>query len=138
LKVTVYSPRQVFVGTFLCGPLAGSWFIKCNYEALGKPDQAGKAIHWGSAISVMLLTLMPVLPENFPAVVLPLVYAFLAGYVAENFQVRSTEFGDSGQYVSQSNWAVARHGAIAFAILLGVAFGFIFCLSALGLIELAG
>jgi len=81
---------------------------------------------------------MPILPENFPAVLMPLVYAFLAGYVAENFQVRSTEFGDSGQYASQSNWAVARHGAIAFIILLGIAFGFIFCLSALGLIEVPG
>jgi hypothetical protein len=136
-KVKVYSPRQVFLGTFLCGPLAGLWFIKCNFEALGRADLAARTIHWGSAISALILTLMPVLPTTFPPVLVPLVYSVLALFVAENYQVKSTALIDSDRYAAQSNWAVVRHGAIAFALLLAIAFAFIFCLTALGLIDLS-
>jgi hypothetical protein len=133
----VYTPRQIFLGTFLCGPLAGLWFIKCNYEALGKPELAKKAIHWGSAASALILTLMPVLPVNFPAIVLPLAYALVARQVAESTQVPTSAFAGSGQYEAHSNWSVARHGAIAFTVLLAIAFVFILTLSSLGLIALA-
>lgn len=134
--MTAYTPRQIFLGTFLCGPLAGLWFIKCNFEALGRPELAKRAVHWGAAASALILTLMPVLPANFPAIVMPLAYALIARYVAETFQVRTSAFDGSGKVQAHSNWSVARHGAIAFTVMLAIAFVFLLMLSSLGLIDL--
>jgi len=135
-KLRIYSPRQVFLGTFLCGPLAGLWYIKCNFEALGRQDLSGKAIHWGSAISALIMVLMPVLPVDFPVFLMPLTYSFLAGYIAEIHQVNTTAIADSDRFAAHSNWTVAGNGAIAFAIVFVIAVGFIACLNSLGLIEL--
>jgi hypothetical protein len=128
----------VFLGTFLCGPLAGLWYIKCNYEALGRQDLSGKAIHWGSAISALIMVMMPFVPENFPVFLMPLAYSFLAGYVAEVHQVNTTALAGSDRFAAHSNWSCAGNGAIAFAVVFVIAVAYIYCLNSLGLIEITG
>jgi hypothetical protein len=134
-KRKVYSPRQVFLGTFLCGPLAGLWYVKCNYDALGRQDLSGQAIHWGSALTALITVLMPLVPPTFPVFLMPLAYAFLAGFIAEVHQVNTTALAGSDRFAAHSNWTAAGNGAIAFAIVLVIAVGYIYCLDRLGLIA---
>ncbi|HJW09898.1 MAG TPA: hypothetical protein VJ483_09705 [Holophagaceae bacterium] len=137
LNAKVYSPTQVRVGTFLCGPLAGVWYLKSNFDAMQSPEHARKAVAWGIAACCLVLAIMLILPERFPRVALPIAYSWPAGYFVESYQLKKNAILESERYSMQSNWRVAGIGIIAFVTFFAIAMGLIYALNAMGVLHLA-
>lgn len=108
----VYSPRQVAAGAFIGGPVGLIYFLRENFLALDKGEQAKKSLLWGAALIVALLLILPVLPDKFPSI------AFSVGYMAAGQQIASTRqltreaIDASTHYTLRSNWRVFGKGLL--------------------------
>jgi hypothetical protein len=116
-KTKLFSPNQVAVAAFFGGPAAAVYVLWKNFAAVGK-DQAAKLTIWfGSGLTVLILAIVPFLPDSFPNSALPAAYTVTAWQVARTYQVSKQQISVSEQYEFQSNWTVAGI-AVAFLIAL--------------------
>jgi hypothetical protein len=115
-----FSPSQGALGTFLGGPLAGTYYLRANYLALGQPKRAWQATVYGIIASLGILAVLPFLPEKTPNVVIPLAYAITVRLLIERGQLTKQKILESKEWTFHSNWrvaAVAAIGLIVFAML---------------------
>ena len=61
----IYSPTQIALGSFWGGSIAAVYFLRCNFLALGKEKDAQKTLVYGIVFNVVLLGILPFLPEEF-------------------------------------------------------------------------
>ena len=111
----IYSPRQVFGGSFLGGPIAAVYFLHRNFQTLHNGDAARRTLWWGVVFNVGLIALIPFLPERFPNYVLPLAYSWAARGIATSKQMSKETIASSPEFSFYSNWRVVGFGA-AFLI----------------------
>jgi len=135
-EAKLYSPTQVALSAFCGGPFAAVFVLKKNFDVLGGGSNSKKTIIWGAIFIVVLLLMLPFLPEGTPNVALPVAYAFAARSIAEKYQMSKKAILDSQQFSFQSNWNVFGI-SVGFAILFMLIFiGWIFTLQALGLVKI--
>jgi hypothetical protein len=132
----LYTPLQIRLGSFLGGPIAAVHFLRENFRVLGKVAEARTALVWGVAFIVGLMVLLPFLPDHFPNYVVPLLYSFAAGSVAEKWQLPKQSIIASGIYGVQSNWRVFGFALLAMIAFLVILLAELFGLNALGLVDL--
>lgn len=135
-KIKLYSPMQVMVGSFVGGPFAVVYMLWQNFRALGEEPEARQMLIWGAVFVAAVFAILPMLPENFPNYVLPVIYSLGARLVAERFHLTKQAINESDRYAQQSNWNVLGI-SVAFLlafIVLGV--GFVLGLDEFGLIKL--
>jgi hypothetical protein len=135
-RVKLYSPMQVMVGSFVGGPFAAVYMLWMNFRALGEEAQANWMLIWGAVFVVAVFAILPMLPENFPNYVLPVIYSLGARLVAERFHLTKQAIRESDRYAQQSNWNVL---GISIAFLLAfivLAVGFVIALDEIGLVRL--
>ncbi len=104
--VEVYSPTQVACGAFVGGPVGLTYFLMSNFDSLGNYTAKTKALYSGIALLVVLMCLLPFLPDNFPNLPFTIGYVIAARYVAENYQIKKSEINASEVYDFRSNWKV--------------------------------
>jgi hypothetical protein len=129
----VFSPAQGSLGTFLGGPLAGTYFIRTNFLALGDSKRARLTTIWGVVICAGILLALPFLPDKMPGYIIPMAYAITARVIIERAQFTKAQIAASSTLAFHSCWravAVAVLGLVVFA-LLGIA-EFLLCPSLLG------
>lgn len=80
---TLYSPRQIYVASFLCGPLAGAWLFSRNLHYLQNESESRKLLVFGFSVMLALFPLFFFLPKNMPQVVVPLMYSYAFYYFAQ-------------------------------------------------------
>lgn len=117
----LYSTSQIFVGTFLGSPLAGTWLLVKNLDVLGRGGEVAKTWGIGIGATALLLTLASFLPENFPNSVLPIAAGFGFRALAEGMfgAVLGAHKSAGGKFFSW--WRVVGIGLLfAFALLLAV------------------
>jgi hypothetical protein len=115
-----FSPGQGALGTFLGGPLAGTYYLRANYLAMGQPKRAWQATVYGIVASLGILALLPFLPEKTPNVVIPLAYAITVRLLIERGQLTKQTILEAKDWTFHSNWrvaGVAAIGLIVFAML---------------------
>jgi hypothetical protein len=119
----VFSPTQGAVGAFFGGPLAGTYFIRANFLALGDAKRAGLATLCGLIICVAILLALPFLPERMPGFIVPMAYTITARVIIERTQFTKAQIADSSTLTFHSNWRVAGVTALGFLIfgVVGVA-----------------
>jgi tetrahydromethanopterin S-methyltransferase subunit F len=135
-KIKIYSPIQVGVGSFLGGPLAAVFVLWKNFSALDKPSAATQTLIWGLVFSVVLLVVLPYLPDKFPNTAIPIGYTAGAISVAKSYQMSKEAIRESEQYTFQSNWNVFGISIGFMVTFLVVAVVWILGLDYLGLIRL--
>jgi hypothetical protein len=116
----VFSPAQGSAGTFLGGPLAGTYFIRANYLALGETKRARLATIWGIVICAAILLVLPFMPEKMPGYIIPIAYAITARTIIERAQFTKAYIAASNDLAFHSNWrvvGVALLGLVIFALL---------------------
>jgi hypothetical protein len=133
----IYTPNQVALGSYLGGPLAAIYFLKGNFDTLGKDALSKKTILIGTLISIVLLSLMPFIPESTPNSLIPLLYLIPAIIVVKKFQLSKQEIFESPEFSFQSNWKVFGMSLAWLFAFLVVAMGFMFVLESVGIISLA-
>jgi uncharacterized membrane protein len=109
--ILVYSPTQVACGT-IGGPVGLIYFLMSNFEALEQKERKKNTLLAGIAFIVVLIALVPFLPENFPNISFTIAYIIIAHQVAEKYQMTKADIMNSGQYDFHSNWRVLGIGLL--------------------------
>lgn len=118
----LYSTSQIFVGTFLGSPLAGTWLLVKNLDVLGRGGEVAKSWGIGIGATALLLTLAFFLPENFPNSVLPLAAGFGFRALAEGMfgAALGSHKSAGGRFFSW--WRVVGIGLLFATALLAAVF----------------
>ncbi len=132
----LYSPNQIGGGSFLGGPFAAVYFVWANFRALGEQGRAAGAMLWGVVFVLVILAVLPFLPEKFPNIVIPAIYSVGARLLAENYQLKKQAIADSDQYDFQSSWKVVGLALLFLAAFFIVAMIWLFALDYFHVITL--
>ncbi|MBI1753150.1 MAG: hypothetical protein HY014_04615 [Acidobacteria bacterium] len=119
----LFTPRQVYAGSMLGGPLAAVYFIWRNFKTLGDGRRGRLTLVLGGIMSALLVLILPFLPERTPNLVIPLAYSWLAFYLVKAFQKSKEQIAASGIFTFQSNWKVAGVTLLSLVLLLPPTFG---------------
>lgn len=130
------SPNQIALGSFWGGPIAAVYYLRQNYLAMGKGEYAQKTLTYGMLLIVSLLGLLPFLPEQFPNMLLPLMYSVCAKQVAITTQLEKKNIEESEEYTFESNWNIFGVGILTLLLFCALALMVIFMLESLGLLIL--
>ena len=133
----VYSPIQAAMGALLGGPIASVYFIKNNFSVLGDNESVKKSNFYGSLAIVILLAILPFLPENFPNMVITIITVVSTRLSIEKLQFKKEDISNNELLDFQSNWRVFFVGLISFVIFFVIAVILILVLDALGIASIA-
>ena len=131
-KTQLYSAAQIGAGTFLGGPLAGTFLFKKNFDAMGDTEHSEKCVKYGALILAVEFLVLPFMPTNAGGPI-GIALAVAANKTAAHFPMSKESIRDSEQYDFQSNWKVAGVSVISAAVTILAAFIWILCLETLGL-----
>jgi len=115
-KINMYSPNQVFGGSFLGGPIAATYFLGKNFQVLQNGSSARTTLILGSLGTILIFLVVPFLPEKFPNTAIPFAYTFAAYAVASKQQMSKDAIAQSDQHAFESTWKVAGI-AVSFMLL---------------------
>jgi hypothetical protein len=80
----LYSPRQIYVASFLGTPAAAAWFISRNYRALSRAEKVREIALLGGVATIAAFIVAFLLPDRTPNVLWPLVYSIGIYYYAQH------------------------------------------------------
>lgn len=121
----LYTEKQLYVGTFLGGPLVAGIMAFKNFRRLGEPKKAERSILFTILFTVILFVLIYKLPENIyesiPNYVVPLINAAIVAFCFKKFlgQKHDDFFQNDG--ARESNWKVAGITGVGLIITLLIA-----------------
>ena len=133
----MYSPNQISLGTYLGGPFAAIYFLKRNFDALNKEDLSKKTMQIGILFSIIILAIMPFIPESTPNILIPMLYLIPVIMVVGKHQMKKEEIIESSEYDFQSNWNVFGMSIIWLLAFLVAGIILLLVLESAGVISLA-
>ncbi len=115
----LYSPWQVAIGALLASPMGGCLFLAWNYGEMGRPEAKRQALTGGVVSTAFVFGLVLFLPENFPNLVVPMVYTLTIQFIANRSQGLAYAQHIEGGGAPHSWWRVL---GISLATLVAVLF----------------
>jgi hypothetical protein len=131
----VYSPGQTFGGAFLGGPVAATYFIYRNFQALDDIINAKKALLIGFVSLIVLFCATIFLVDVDLGILIPLAYSFGASHIVSSFQFDKEKIKQSDSFDFVSEWQVIGITIISFIIVLAIFVGGITLLDTAGLLP---
>jgi hypothetical protein len=113
-----YSPKQIYIGTFVGGPLAGAYYLGENFKRYDKASLNTLCKILGVVFTVLVFMVSYQLPENFPNTIIPIFYSAVAGGIAWQWQASKEEVEAVESYGFQSNWRVTGVAVTSLVITL--------------------
>ncbi len=132
----IYSPNQIAIGTFLGGPLAAIFFLKRNFDTLGKEELSKQTLKIGLVVSLIIIAILPYLPEATPSILIPMLYLFPTIMVVKTFQISKDEIMNAEEYSFQSSWKVFGISLGWMLVFLVASILFMFLLESVGMLNL--
>lgn len=121
----IYSPRQIQAATFLGGPFAAAYFLKKSFESIGKTALADKSFIICLIGSVIILAILPFLPEETPNTLIPLAYLIPVVALLRKHYLTKQEITESEVYKFESSWKVFGISLGATVVYAILAFGIV-------------
>jgi hypothetical protein len=114
----LFSPAQIFVGSFIGGPIAAGWIMARNYQMLNRPERARQSAWLGVLFTVLVLMVAFMLPESATRSVWPILYNVLIYfYAAGQFgEITRKHYARGG--VKPSWWRPVGIGVASIAIIM--------------------
>lgn len=117
----LYSSRQIYLASFLGGPMAAAWIMSRNFRALSEQAQATRLLWQGLAVTFAVIAVALVLPEQVPRYIWPITYSVLIyQYARAVFDARYkrhlSEAGALGSW-----WMVVAVSLIGILIVIALA-----------------
>jgi hypothetical protein len=131
----VYSPGQTFGGAFLGGPVAATYFIYRNFQALDDIINAKKALLIGFVSLIVLFCATIFLVDVDLGILIPLAYSFAASHIVSSFQFDKEKIKQNDSFDFVSGWQVIGITIISFIIVLAIFVGGITLLDTAGLLP---
>ena len=129
----LYTPVQTAVATFLGGPLILYYCMKNNYKVLGNKRGERKTNIYGFIGITAYLSLMPLLPENFPSIAILVSITAYAYTATKTYQMEGQDIVKSNLYDPKSNWNVFLVGALGLSITFAALLSIIYLYEFVGL-----
>ncbi len=120
--VDVFSPKQIFLGSYLGGPVAALYYLKCNFKAMNNKTAENYILYIGSIFITLLTVSLLYIPENIPRMAIPLFYSGIALLISEQLQINKEKETTSKDYHFSSSWLVAKIAIVSLVGYLIVAF----------------
>ncbi len=118
-SMKIFSPRQVVLGAFLGGPLAGAYLLSSNFRSQGRTKWARDTWMYSLILVAMIISVEVYVPSLHIVVIsLPMVLVGATFYIAEKCKPRS---GDPA-YSEKSTWASLGVGFGGMALTFLIAF----------------
>ena len=106
----MYSPTQIAVGTYLGGPLAAIYYLKINFDTLGKEKLSQQTTVMGALITILLIAVMPFIPASTPNSLIPILYLIPVMMLVKDHQLTKEEISIAEQRIREE-MKVAQHGS---------------------------
>lgn len=97
---------QIFLASYLAGPIGGCYFVGRNYRELGSPDLAKRSYLFGLGGTILLFLLFFLIPENIvakiPSSIIPLSITSVISSIAQAYQKKEIDerLNDGGKRFS--------------------------------------
>ena len=127
-KLKLFSPFQVACASFFGGPIAAVYALKKNYEVLGQPKEARETLTAGIVFIILLVIVLPFLPDKFPNFAIPAGYTSAAYAITKRFQLPKP----GSNFEAQGIGGIVALCVVCLIVFLAIAFAYIFLLSLLG------
>ncbi|MBB4801979.1 hypothetical protein HNP37_002040 [Flavobacterium nitrogenifigens] len=124
----IYSKTAVSAGTFFGGPFVAGYCIAENFKAFNDFEKA-RNTYIITVVSTILITIIAFnIPENFPSVVFPAVYAFITSFIIQTYQEKDIEkhVNNGGEFFN--GWRVFLISIISVVILLAIIYAIAYLL----------
>lgn len=131
----MYSPNQLIIGTYIGGPLAAMYFLKSNFEGLGRMELAKKTLLLGLLVALLVFAIMPFVPESPLSGLIPILYLVPVYFIVKKHQLSKPEISESKEYIFQSNWKVAGMTIVWMIVSMIVGIAIMFAFASLGVIT---
>ena len=106
--VRYYSPNQIYVGTFLGGPIAGIWYLARNFSAFGQDEAVRSTWLYGLLLTILFVEVGMFVPDEVPAVAFSAVYTGIVAFLLEKYQAKNLQAAaENPQIQRESHWKVA-------------------------------
>lgn len=122
----IYSEKAIRIGTFLAGPLVAGYCIAENFKVFNDPEKARKTWTITAISSFFILCLVFLLPENFPSIVFPIVYSFVASYFLKTYQEKNIQNHLNNGGETYNGWRVTVIGIISLIVFLSLIMSVVF------------
>ncbi len=124
----IYKDREIYVGTFLGGPLVAGYLIAENFKNFNEPDKARKTLIYSIIATIIIFGGIFLIPDTvkIPNQIIPLIYTGIAYLLVHRFQGKQiTSHIDTGGQI-YSWWRTIGVGLIGLAFTLIVVLGITF------------
>jgi hypothetical protein len=122
----IYSEKAIRIGTFLAGPLVAGYCIAENFKVFNDAEKARKTWTITAISSFLILCLVFLLPENFPSIVFPIVYSFVASYFLKTYQEKNIQNHLNNGGETYNGWRVTVIGIISLIVFLSLIMSVVF------------
>jgi len=87
----IYTDREIYVGTFLGGPLVAGYLIAENFKVFNEIGKAKKTWIYSIMGTILLIVGVSIIPDDvkIPNFFIPFIYTAIACFFAEYFQRRN-------------------------------------------------
>jgi hypothetical protein len=91
MKNGVFTKNNIWTGTMLGGPLAGGFYLYKNFKLFNDQKNAILSLIFSILFTLFLLLILDSIPENFPNIIIPIIYTGIIYSIAEIFQGKSID-----------------------------------------------
>ena len=100
----IYKEKEIWVGTFLGGPLVAGYLISENFKVFDQQEKARKAWIYSIIVTAIVFGGVFLIPDNVkvPNQIIPLIYTFIAYQFVQIYQKAkiTTHINAGGQVYS--------------------------------------
>lgn len=114
-----FSPNQIYVGTFLGGPVAAIWYLARNFSAFGQDEAVRSTWLYGALFTLVFVEVLLFLPDDIPSVAYSAFYTGIAAFLLEKYQAKNLKAAaEDAQALKESNWKVAGIAVVGIIAVL--------------------
>jgi hypothetical protein len=121
----LYRDRNLWIATFLGGPLAAGYIIAENFKALSEPSNASKTWIYSTLISLVVLVMAFYIPASvpFPNQIIPIISIVISHLILTNLQGSKIKKHIEAGGQLYSGWRSVAIGLIFLVITIVIILG---------------
>ena len=112
----LYSPRQIFLASYIGGPIGASFLMAQNMTALANKPKAQQFLLGGFVGTILVIGLVAILPLKKPGPLVPLIYSAAIFQYAKHLFDKPLEQHLAAGGLKGSWWAVIAASLIGLVI----------------------
>ncbi|MBJ2125022.1 MULTISPECIES: hypothetical protein [unclassified Flavobacterium] len=116
----IYSKKAISTATFFGGPLVAGYCIAENFKTFNDLEKARNTWIITAICTIVIIGISFSLPENFPKIVFPVIYSFIASYIIQTYQEENIQKHNDNGGDTYGGWRVTLITLLGFLILFGL------------------